>query len=125
MDPAVFRDAEFNCSLDELESFLSRRSRLLGGLAVSGGEALLHPLLESVLELAGEHGLPVKLDTAGLLPDRLERLLTDRPQRIIYVAVDLKTRPDRYGELGWPESSPPAAGLQERTMDGLEAAEVD
>jgi pyruvate formate lyase activating enzyme len=42
-----------------------------------------------------EFGLAVKLDTAGLLPDRLAEADVD------YVAMDLKTAPDRYGELGW------------------------
>ena len=125
VDPEAAGEAEFNCSVGELDVFLGQRSRLLGGLAVSGGEALLHPLLVSVLNLAGKYQLPVKLDTAGLLPEKLERLLAERRQQIAYVAVDLKTRPDRYGELGWPASSPPADFLINRTMDVLESAGVD
>ena len=42
-------------------------------------------------------GLKVKLDTNGLRPDCIERLLAS--ELVDYVALDLKTAPQRYGEL--------------------------
>ena len=89
----------YNEDIEGLRNFLQHRARLLGGLAVSGGEALLHPLLPEIFKLAEENKLPVKLDTAGLLPDVLAPYL--EAGRIDYVAMDLKTLPERYKELGW------------------------
>ena len=98
--------------------FLSRRAELLGGVVFSGGEALLHPLLPELIGLVEDVGLPVKLDTAGLLPDALAPYLDKG--RLNYVAMDLKTQPDRYSELGWKGSGDNSAGtLLKRTMSLL------
>lgn len=108
-------DLVFNQDFESFHRFLSRRARLLGGLAISGGEALLHPLLPKIISLAEEYKLPVKLDTAGLLPDILAPYLESG--RLDYVAMDLKTIPERYHELGWKGSGAKSAEvLLSRTM---------
>ncbi len=102
-------DDVFNEDIRGFRRFLIRRAGLLGGLAISGGEALLHPLLPEIISLAEEFKLPVKLDTAGLLPDILAPYLESR--LLDYVAMDLKTIPGRYHELGWKGTGMKSAEL--------------
>jgi pyruvate formate lyase activating enzyme len=53
-------------------------------------------------------GLRVKLDTNGLRPDVLESLLGAEKTRPDYIAMDLKTSPERYISL-LPGSNAPAS----------------
>jgi pyruvate formate lyase activating enzyme len=79
--------------LDEVMDFLSRRRRVLGGVVVTGGEPLFDPDLPMVLERLGTLGVPLKLDTNGTFPERLERLPAGS---VDYVAVDIKNAPSAY-----------------------------
>ena len=79
-----------------LLTFLKKRQGLLDGVCVTGGEPLLRPDLESLLARIKALGYPVKLDTNGSLPDRLERLIS--AGLIDYVAMDIKNSPARYAE---------------------------
>ncbi len=114
-------------NLNSLREFLKQRARLLGGIVFSGGEALLHPLLPSLVQMAKEHELAVKIDSAGLLPDRLGNFL--RAGSLDYVAIDLKTSPGRYNELGWPQcdtgSNKSAEYLLNATFSRLEESGID
>jgi len=117
-------EESFNEDIEGFRRFIEHRSGILGGLAVSGGEALLHPLLPELIAAAEEHGLPVKLDTAGLLPDILEPYLSSN--RLAYVAMDLKTLPERYSELGWQgRDEKTAEKLLRRTIQLLTESGVD
>ena len=78
--------------IDKVLRFLERRADVLGGVCISGGEPLLYDGLPDLTREIHELGLLVKLDTNGLLPDRL---LAAHPD---YVAMDLKTSPRRYRE---------------------------
>ncbi|WP_457681293.1 radical SAM protein [Thermovibrio sp.] len=55
---------------------------------VSGGEPTLEKRLEEGLSLIKEEGFPVRLDTNGTLPERLEKLIENR--LIDGVALDVK-----------------------------------
>lgn len=74
------------------------------GIVLSGGEATTHPHLEALLddihllsqEATGE-ALPVRLDSNGMRPALLERLLRD--QRIAAAAVDVKGCYEQYPAL--------------------------
>lgn len=118
-------ESPYNCNLENLDTFLGKRAPVLGGLAVSGGEALLHPLLPDILKMAEKHNLPVKLDTAGLLPERLKEALRECCSPISYVAVDLKTETGRYGELGWQNSGGDAGSSLSQTLKILKKSGVD
>jgi len=114
----------FNEDIEGFRRFLGHRAPILGGLAISGGEALLHPLLPDLISTAEEHGLPVKLDTAGLLPDVLEFYLSRK--KLAYVAMDLKTLPERYPELGWKgRGSNSADYLLKKTIALLSDSGID
>ena len=77
-------------------AFLKKRVGVLDGVAVTGGEPLLHPDLPAFLEKIRALGYAIKLDTNGSFPDRLEAVvkagLVDR------VAMDAKNSPALYAE---------------------------
>jgi pyruvate formate lyase activating enzyme len=62
---------------------------------LSGGEPTLHKSLGSLINTLHERGLKVKLDTNGLNPGILQDIAFD------YIAMDLKTKPAQYSDLGF------------------------
>jgi pyruvate formate lyase activating enzyme len=111
-------------NMDGFEAFLRRRASVLGGVVFSGGEALLHPRLAVLVQMVKNHGLKVKVDTAGLLPGPLGHLIGKG--LVDYVAMDLKTAPARYGELGWTGTGTQSAEvLLNRTLDLLMESGID
>lgn len=81
--------------MNELYSYLDKRSGLLDGVCITGGEPLLNPDIDELIVKIRSYGLLVKLDTNGAYPDRLENLL-DRGL-VDYVAMDVKNADEKYG----------------------------
>ena len=81
---------------EELLSFLEKRKGLLDGDAVTGGEPTLQKDLPEFFRKVKAMGYPVKLDTNGLHPERLEKLITEK--LVDYVAMDIKNSPDKYAQ---------------------------
>ena len=79
---------------EELFAFLKKRQGLLDGVAITGGEPLLHPDLETLIRKIRDLGYLVKLDTNGCHPDGLSRLFSQK--LVDYVAMDIKNSPTRY-----------------------------
>ena len=79
---------------EELLAFLKKRTGLLEGVAITGGDPLLRDDTIVLMEKIRDLGYPVKLDTNGTHPDRLRKIL-DR-ELAAYVAMDIKNSPDRY-----------------------------
>lgn len=81
---------------EEIESFLKRRSSVLGGVVISGGEPLMFrdDLIE-LIKYIHSLGMKVKLDTNGTFPRELLSMDVD------YIAMDLKTSPKKYPLLGY------------------------
>lgn len=81
---------------EQVLAFLKKRQGTLDGVAVTGGEPLLHKDIDAFLQKVHELGYMIKLDTNGSFPDRLidivERGLVDR------VAMDIKNAPELYAE---------------------------
>jgi pyruvate formate lyase activating enzyme len=77
-------------------------ARPIRHVCVSGGEPTLHPDLGSLLRALRELGCAVKLDTHGGHPERLEAVV----DLCDYVAMDVKTRWERYAEVGAPSPLP-------------------
>ncbi len=84
---------------DEILAFLDKRVRLLGGVVLSGGEPLLNPASLRLAEEIKRRGYPLKVDTNGMHPERLEELVGNPATRPDYLALDIKTLPERYDEL--------------------------
>lgn len=99
-DLRKYAGAEF-LSPSGLADFLRSRKNVLPALVLSGGEPLLHPALPLIIRTAKSLGYLIKLDTNGTVPDRLARFVADSSLRPDFVAMDIKTSPDRY----WTELS--------------------
>lgn len=96
---------------EELLRFLRSRTGLLDGVAVTGGEPTLRADLPAFLGRIREMGYPVKLDTNGMHPERLEELI--RADLVQYVAMDIKNSPERYART---------AGLEHLDLAPVEAS---
>jgi pyruvate formate lyase activating enzyme len=91
-------------SSDSVFSFLERRKGLLDGVVVSGGEPTLQKGLVDFLRRVKAMGFRVKLDTNGSRPQVLRVLFAEN--LVDYVAMDIKTSPDRYAPDLWDRVSP-------------------
>lgn len=81
-------------SQDDFFAFLKKRQGLLDGVAITGGEPLLHPDMPEFLEKIRALGYAVKLDTNGAFPDRLQKILA--AGLADYVAMDVKNSKEKY-----------------------------
>jgi pyruvate formate lyase activating enzyme len=80
-----------------LRTFLAGRARWLAGVTVTGGEPTFVPGIGVILHEIGLSGLPVKLDTNGMLPEVVEAMLAEG--LVERFSVDVKGPFDRYPEL--------------------------
>ena len=89
---------------DEVLELLEKRKGVLDGLAVTGGEPLMHAGLPDFLKKVKDIGYLVKLDTNGMFPERLEAVID--AGLVDYVAMDLKNSPELYAvTCGLPEGT--------------------
>ena len=79
---------------DEVFGFLRRRRGVLDGVAVTGGEPLLHADMPEFLERVKALGYRIKLDTNGSNPELLSELIADG--LVDRVAMDIKNAPGDY-----------------------------
>lgn len=80
---------------EDLFSYLDKRSGLLDGVCITGGEPLINPDIDVLIRKIRSYGLLVKLDTNGAFPERLEALLDEG--LLDYVAMDVKNTDEKYG----------------------------
>ena len=90
-------------------SFLEKRTGILDGVCVTGGEPTLQKELPAFLSRIKALGFAVKLDTNGSRPAVLQALI--QQQLVDYVAMDIKNSPARYGET---------TGLSARNLTPIE-----
>ena len=105
----------------EVLSFLRKRAGVLDGVAVTGGEPLLHRDIDGFLEKVHALGFKVKLDTNGSFPDRLIEIV--RAGLVDRVAMDIKNSPELYAKTVGLEKLDLSA--VERSKDFLLSGEVD
>lgn len=75
---------------------LEERKKYVDAVVISGGEPTIHNELPKFLKRLRGYGFAVKLDTNGLNPKVLEECLP----YVDYVALDVKTSPEKYHLLG-------------------------
>ncbi len=82
---------------EALQEELAKRHGFIDGIVITGGEPSLHPGLVAFARGVKErYNLEIKLDTNGLDPAFVRAMLP----HVDYVAIDLKTTPERYYLLG-------------------------
>ena len=93
---ALVRPEELNRENEEEQvlSFLRKRVGILDGVAITGGEPLLHADMPAFLEKVRALGYKIKLDTNGSFPDRLISIV--RAGLVDRVAMDVKNAPELY-----------------------------
>ncbi len=79
---------------DEIIRFLKKRLGILEGVCLTGGEPLLNDDVFDFIYRIKELGYPVKLDTNGTFPERLERIFKEG--LVDYVAMDIKNSLEKY-----------------------------
>ncbi len=77
-------------------NLLEKRQGLLEGLVISGGEPLINPLTDEIIKEAKSLNYKIKLDTNGLNPLALEKLINDKVLSPDFIAMDVKTSLYRY-----------------------------
>ena len=90
------RDGEEFMTEEAFLAFLNKRTGLLDGVCVSGGEPTLYAGLEEMLRRIKALGFAVKLDTNGSRPDVLKTLV--EKGLVDHVAMDVKNGPRQYAE---------------------------
>ena len=85
-----------NLSEQDVLEFLQKRSSVLEGMCLTGGEPLLQQGVEEFLHKVKALGYSVKLDTNGTFPDRLQALI--EAGLVDYVAMDVKNSRGAYAQ---------------------------
>ena len=87
-------DNEYVISEDALFDYLKKRSGILDGVCVTGGEPLLQNDIADFCKRIKDLGLLVKLDTNGSKPEKLHELIS--LGLIDYIAMDIKNSKRLY-----------------------------
>lgn len=109
----------------EFRQFLKKRSGILEGICVTGGEPTLYQDLPELFSLIKSQGYLAKLDTNGTNPALLQALIEDG--LVDYVAMDIKAGRDNYFRVcGLPDSG--KKNLMEkicRSVDILKSSSIE
>ncbi len=89
----IYADGERVSSEDLAEKLAE--NYLIDGVCVTGGEPLLQEETITFAKNIRKVNLAFKLDTNGYYPSRLEKILAD----VDYIAIDVKTSPQKYPNL--------------------------
>jgi pyruvate formate lyase activating enzyme len=104
-DLAVGRPGKHDFLREEkVFEFLESRRGLIEGIVITGGEPTLCPDLLRICEKVRGLGYPVKLDTNGSRPGVVKKLIDSA--LVDYIAMDIKTDPDKYSPLIWKKAGP-------------------
>ena len=101
---------------DEIIETLIERKHYVDSVVVTGGEPTIHAGLPMFLARLKENGFNVKLDTNGFNPDTLRACLPF----VDYIAMDVKTSPDKYSELGASSLEPLVESIEIIKTSGVD-----
>ena len=93
---------------EQVLAFLKKRQGVLDGVAITGGEPLLHKDIGAFLAKVKALGYQIKLDTNGSFPELLMELVKDG--LVDRVAMDIKNAPALY---------PETVGVEKLDMDAI------
>jgi len=77
----------------DIKEYILKHKNFIEGAVISGGEPAVCHSLEEICDGLRALGLKIKLDTNGLLPEKIIECAPD------YLALDIKTSFDKYPEL--------------------------
>ncbi len=105
---------------EEFFSFLRKRTSILDGVCITGGEPLIQKDISEFIAKIKELGFAVKLDTNGYFPQKLLSLIDSR--LVDYVAMDIKNSKERYQETCGVSVD---FGIIEESIDILKNSQID
>ncbi|MBI4139125.1 anaerobic ribonucleoside-triphosphate reductase activating protein [Candidatus Uhrbacteria bacterium] len=79
---------------EEVIGRLRRHRNMIEGVCITGGEPTIHRDLPDFLRLLRREGVLIKLDTNGVNPPMIERIIAER--LVDYVAMDVKHTWEKY-----------------------------
>jgi len=112
-------DSKMQISEKEIFKFLENRVDLIEGVVISGGEPTLQKDLIDFIEKIKNLGYKIKVDTNGLRPQIIKKLLP----HLDYLAVDIKATSNDYSKVC--HSSIDSFKYVAETIDLLLESEVD
>jgi pyruvate formate lyase activating enzyme len=95
--PTQASDTSKVLKVEDVLEHLKRRKHIVEGVCITGGEPTVHPDLPEFIKKVKRLGMLVKLDTNGLTPRMIERLIKER--LVDFFAMDLKHTWERYSEV--------------------------
>lgn len=108
-------------SEEEILGFLSKRTGLLDGVCITGGEPLMHSGIAEFIKKVKDMGYKVKLDTNGTFPEMLRKLLEDK--LVDYVAMDIKNSGEKYAATAGTENI--SLSDIEKSINMLKSTDID
>ena len=87
-------DGAATYDIEEIFAYLEKRSGILDGVAITGGEPLMNRDIPDLLKRIKDLGYAVKLDTNGSYPELLKQLVEQK--LVDYVAMDIKNSKEKY-----------------------------
>lgn len=82
---------------EDVLEHLNRRKHIVEGVCITGGEPTVHPDLPEFIKKVKRLGMLVKVDTNGLTPRMVEKLIHEK--LVDFFAMDLKHTWGRYSEV--------------------------
>ncbi len=101
--------------------YLKKRTGILDGVCITGGEPLMHKELPEFIKKVKDLGYLVKLDTNGSYPEKLQSLIDDG--LLDYVAMDIKNCKEKYLETA--DCGESELLNVEKSVDILKSSNVD
>ncbi len=95
--PAQTADPDKALKEESILEQLNRRKHIVEGVCITGGEPTVHADLPEFIKKVKRLGMLVKLDTNGLTPRMIEKLIKER--LVDFFAMDLKHTWERYSEV--------------------------
>lgn len=87
---------EGQISEEEVFNYLTKREHILDGIVISGGEPLIQSDLKDFLRKLRKFNLKIKLDTNGLMSEKLKEIIDEK--LVDYIAMDIKNEIANYKE---------------------------
>lgn len=95
--PVQAPDASKLLKENDILEHLNLRKKIIEGVCITGGEPTIHHDLPDFIKEVKRRGMLVKLDTNGLTPRMVERLIKER--LVDFFAMDLKHTWEHYSEV--------------------------
>lgn len=88
---------EHSIDEDEVMAFLKKRRKVLEGVVITGGEPTIHSDLFAFMKKIKNLGYAIKLDTCGIMPEKLEEFIAAGV--VDYIAMDIKAPLEKYEKI--------------------------